>query len=187
MTVPRDCAEILLGPPPVQVAFARWLVDLPVRHGWRGRTCRDIWDKAPEPSWLLTYARRADVPDGIAMRAAVACARLAMPHVSHDQRGFASRALRAAERWGDEPTERRRAAATRAAHRLEASHRIDESDPSWRAARAAMWTALGRTPAAVSEIAALSDLVGDSSLRSGCLAIIRDMIPFVDLPMRVRR
>src|SRR3990167_5652843 len=105
----------------VPVLYAAGLRDMadwaeearPLRMGGRGRTCRDIWDAAPQGSWLLVYAEKARAPQPALVRAAVACVRPALRFVPEGE-DRPSLAVEAAEAWADEPTERNRLRAAEA-------------------------------------------------------------------------
>lgn len=102
MTPPSDCVPLLRSAR--QYNFAEWLEKRPVRHGWKGRTCRDAWAFAPSPDWLIHYARQAGA-DGTAMsRAASACVRMAIGHAHPGQeRDEASRMIEATEQFFERP------------------------------------------------------------------------------------
>ena len=94
-------------------AMADWAESRPVRMGGRGRTCRDLWDAAPNGAWLLGYAQAARAPRSVLVRAAAACVRPALRFVPEGE-DRPRLAVEAAEAWADEPTERNRRRAEKA-------------------------------------------------------------------------
>ena len=144
----------------------------PLRMGGRGRTCRDLWDAAPQGDWLLWYAEHAGAPRRALVRAAAACVRPALrfvPERKRRPRPFVE-AVEAAEAWVDDPTEGNRQRAEKAA--LAAIEKVKEGRPTspmsaaelraartrtgaraWRRAEDAKWSAGTAAIEAVSTVA----------------------------------
>ncbi|HJL20390.1 MAG TPA: hypothetical protein RMH99_32280 [Sandaracinaceae bacterium LLY-WYZ-13_1] len=125
--------------------LAEWLAANGAHHDvvtW-ARPYGDDWAKAwaecPRGDWLLGLAARRGVERARLVRAACACARLALDHVADDEaRPLA--AIEAAERWadGEDDPESRRVAAR------DADAAIDGApDPAVAAAATAALAALG--------------------------------------------
>src|SRR5947208_617208 len=62
------------------------------------RTAEAAWNECPCGDWLLWVAARVGVDRKLVVRAACACARLALPHVPAGE-GRPLRAIEAAEAW----------------------------------------------------------------------------------------
>ena len=160
--------------------MADWAEARPLRMGARGRTCRDLWDAIPEPSWLATYARQAGVPPADLVRAAAMCAESVLGHVAEGDRPAAARAIRAAMLWAGNPAGERIVGPTHVMFGTGDDGRVREGMSAWHAARAAMWAegAPGLSLRHVSDVAATAK---DRDIRDRCMSIVRETVPFLDL------
>ena len=151
-------------------SMADWAEARPLRMGGRGRTCRDIWDAAPQGSWLLVYAEKARAPQPALVRAAVACVRPALRFVPEGE-DRPRLAVEAAEAWADEPTERNRRWARQAA---------DAANVAWDAWPAGSPAAWAAWHAAWAHGHAEGHESRDAA-HAACAAEVRRLVPFLDL------
>lgn len=134
---PLDCAPVLRAAG--LDGMADWAEERPIRHGWKGRTCREIWDSAPRGDQLLGYAEAAGADRRDIVRAAAACVRPALRFVSAGE-DRPRLAIEAAELWADDPTHanRRRASVAGLAASVAGSASFAVGDnAAWSAGRAA--------------------------------------------------
>ena len=184
--------------------MADWAEARPVRMGGQGRTCRDLWDAAPQGDWLLHYAQRAGAPRPALVRAAAACVRPALRFV----RGGEVRPLRAieaAEAWADHPTTRNRRRAEKAAEVVWVAWmvRAEGATATARAAAVAGWAAAAAARRVAWSVepwsagwaawrAATAHLnvegsESESAAHAACADEVRRLVPFLDLAGGGRR
>ena len=181
----------------VPVLYAAGLRDMadwaeearPLRMGGRGRTCRDIWDAAPQGDWLLSYAQATRTPRPALVRAAAACVRPALRFVPEGE-DRPRLAVEAAEAWADEPTERNRRRVAKAAKAAKAANVAWDAwpagSPAAGAAGAAAWAtkAAGATWAAWYAARAHGHAEGpeaEAAAHAACAEEVRRLVPFLDL------
>ena len=182
----------------VPVLYAAGLRDMadwaeearPLRMGGRGRTCRDIWDAAPQGDWLLSYAQATRTPRPALVRAAAACVRPALRFVPEGE-DRPRLAVEAAEAWADEPTERNRQRAEEAA--WAAGEAKVAAEAAWEAGAgaagaaeeaAAGWKAQRAVDAARLAAWAHHYAEGEeseSTAHAACAEEVRRLVPFLDL------
>jgi len=131
------------------------LVDMkacPEAVEWVGdKTIEEAWTTCERADWMLWYAS-SKAPHALVVRAACACARMALRFVP-DGEDRPRLAIEAAERWANNPTEENRAAAGAAGAAARAAWAAawaaaDAAGAAARAAWAAAWAAADAAGAA---------------------------------------
>ncbi len=153
-----------------------------------GKTLEQAWAECPRGDWMLWLAGMLDVDRKVLVRAACACARLALPHVpAGELRPLKS--IEAAEAWtrGEATIEDVRAAADAAwaaawaasaaagAASAAANAARAAEEEAWAAACAAAWTAAGAWGAAL------------ASKFAECAEIVRETVSYELIAEAARR
>ena len=146
-----------------------------------GKTLKQAWNECHRGDWLLWLAGRLDIDRKVLVRAACACARLALPHVPAGETRPLE-ALETTEAWtrGEATIEEVRAAAEAARAARAARAAADAATAAWAAeAAAAAWAAAWGAAAEAAE--------KRESALAECADLVRRHIPFAEIAEKAKR